>query len=178
MIRTNLFEIWKNWLNHKTSPWGQIGKIDLISNQLIGDLLKLIKEVLTPTMNKLWNSDDLFGFAEELLAIDMTCAHNKYRVRGSVDILCWITINCYYIGLFTNSENLFWQIDPWLPLQFWLLKRLPACSHTPGGYTCAEGVVIDAAGINVKVARLTMGNLPICLVLPPSWGGRMSWQTA
>ena len=37
-------------------------------------------------------------------------------------------------------------------------------------YTCTEGMHVDAAGISGKVARLTLGDLSICLALPPSRG--------
>jgi hypothetical protein len=32
--------------------------------------------------------------------------------------------------------------------------------------TCTEGADVDAAGISVKVTRITLGGLPSCLVLP------------
>ncbi len=42
--------------------------------------------------------------------------------------------------------------------------------------TCTEAAVVNAAGISVKVARLTLGGLPICLVLLTSRGVGMDWQ--
>lgn len=42
--------------------------------------------------------------------------------------------------------------------------------------TCTEGVGVYAAGISVKVARLTLGDLPVCLVLLPPRGGRKNRQ--
>ena len=47
---------------------------------------------------------------------------------------------------------------------------------SPKPNTCTEGVVVNAAGISVKVARLTLGDLLVCLVLPPSRGDGMSRQ--
>ena len=42
--------------------------------------------------------------------------------------------------------------------------------------TCTEDVAVYAAGISVKVARLTLGGLPICHVLPSLRGGGMNRQ--
>jgi hypothetical protein len=42
--------------------------------------------------------------------------------------------------------------------------------------SCTENTVVDAAGISVKVVRLTLGDLPTCLVLPASRGAGMGLQ--
>ena len=42
--------------------------------------------------------------------------------------------------------------------------------------TCTESKAVNAAGISVKVARLTLGDLPTCIVLPASRGVGMGWQ--
>jgi hypothetical protein len=43
--------------------------------------------------------------------------------------------------------------------------------------TCTENTVVDAAGISVKVVRLTLGDLPTCLVvLAASRGAGMGLQ--
>ena len=42
--------------------------------------------------------------------------------------------------------------------------------------TCTEGADVDAAGISVKVTRITLGGLSACLVLPASRGVGMGWQ--
>jgi len=43
-------------------------------------------------------------------------------------------------------------------------------------HTCTEDMDVDAAGISVKVARITLGDLPICHVLPSSRGDGMNRQ--
>ena len=47
-------------------------------------------------------------------------------------------------------------------------------SSKPDTYT--ESTAVNAAGISVKVARLTLGGLSTCLVLPASKGAGMGWQ--
>lgn len=47
---------------------------------------------------------------------------------------------------------------------------------SPKPHTCTEDVVVYAAGISVKVARLTLGDLSVCLVLPSSRGDGMNRQ--
>lgn len=42
--------------------------------------------------------------------------------------------------------------------------------------TCTERYDVNPTGISVKVARLTLGGLRVCLVLLPSRGGRMGSQ--
>lgn len=42
--------------------------------------------------------------------------------------------------------------------------------------TCTEDVDVYAAGISVKVARLTLGDLSVCLVLPSLRDGGMNRQ--
>jgi len=42
--------------------------------------------------------------------------------------------------------------------------------------TCTEGADVDAAGISVKVTRITLGGLPTRLVLPASRGVGRGWQ--
>ena len=42
--------------------------------------------------------------------------------------------------------------------------------------TCTERYDVDPTGISVKVARLTLGDLPSCLVLLTSQGVGMGWQ--
>ena len=44
--------------------------------------------------------------------------------------------------------------------------------------TCTEAVVVYAAGISVKVTRLTLGGLLFCPWLRPSRGGRMGQQNS
>ena len=43
-------------------------------------------------------------------------------------------------------------------------------------YTCTEGTDVNAAGISVKVVCLTLGGLPVCIVLPKLRGFGMGWQ--
>ena len=47
-------------------------------------------------------------------------------------------------------------------------------SAKPG--TCTERYDVDPTGISVKVARITLGDLPPCLVLLTSQGVGMGWQ--
>ncbi len=42
--------------------------------------------------------------------------------------------------------------------------------------TCPESTDVDAAGISVKVTRLTLGDLSSCLVRVASRGAAMGWQ--
>ncbi|HUU39324.1 MAG TPA: hypothetical protein VMW42_00135 [Desulfatiglandales bacterium] len=42
--------------------------------------------------------------------------------------------------------------------------------------TCTESMDVDAAGISVKVGRITRGDLPTCNVLLTLRGVRMGWQ--
>jgi hypothetical protein len=42
--------------------------------------------------------------------------------------------------------------------------------------TCTESMVVDAAGISVKVGRITRGGLSTCHVLLTPRGVRMGWQ--
>jgi hypothetical protein len=43
-------------------------------------------------------------------------------------------------------------------------------------HTCTEDTDVYAAGISVKVARITLGDLPVCLGLLSSRGDRMNRQ--
>ena len=42
--------------------------------------------------------------------------------------------------------------------------------------TCTERYDVYPTGISMKVARITLGDLPSCLVLPASRGDGMGWQ--
>ena len=42
--------------------------------------------------------------------------------------------------------------------------------------TCTERYDVDPTGISMKVARITLGDLPSCLVLLASRGDGMGWQ--
>ncbi|MDX2433702.1 MAG: hypothetical protein QNK14_03725, partial [Desulfobacterales bacterium] len=42
--------------------------------------------------------------------------------------------------------------------------------------TCTESTDVNAAGISVKVACLTLGDLSTCTVLPKLRGFGMGWQ--
>ena len=42
--------------------------------------------------------------------------------------------------------------------------------------TCTERYDVNPTGISVKVARITLGDLPPCLVLLTSQGVGMGWQ--
>ena len=47
---------------------------------------------------------------------------------------------------------------------------------SPKPNTCPESTDVYAAGISVKVTRLTLGDLSACLVLVSSRGAAMGWQ--